>query len=132
MLLLGHVGITLGTAMFLFGVLGSNISPNTKRNRPEKPPSHSYKNTQTTNDFQSHKKSRLTLLGRHLDLRFLLMGSLLPDMIDRPIGMSFFRETFSNGRIFCHTLLLPVLVTVAGFKSFRHQNSNKNVELCKQ
>jgi hypothetical protein len=50
-----------------------------------------------------------------MDIRFLLVGSLLPDIIDKPIGVYFFRETFSNGRIFSHTLLFLISITVIGF-----------------
>jgi len=46
---------------------------------------------------------------------------LLPDIIDKPIGQVLFRETFNNGRIFCHTLLFLVLVTVAGLFFYRRK-----------
>jgi len=122
MLLLGHIGITLGTAVLLSGVLGSSSFSNTGGNEAVEPSSNSFKKVQITSDFQGHKKSWITALGRRLDIRLLLMGSILPDIIDKPIGFFFFRETFSNGRIFCHTLLFPILVTFAGLNSFKRQN----------
>ena len=42
------------------------------------------------------------------------MGSLLPDIIDKPVGQFFFRDTFSNGRIFYNTLLFLILITIGG------------------
>jgi len=47
------------------------------------------------------------------------LGSLLPDIIDKPVGQFFFRDTFSNGRIFCHTLLFLILITLAGLCLYR-------------
>lgn len=63
--------------------------------------------------------SWFTSLGNSIDMRLLLVGSLLPDIIDKPVGMFFFRDSLSNGRIFCHTLLFLILVTVAGLYFYR-------------
>lgn len=43
-----------------------------------------------------------------MDLRWVLVGSLLPDVIDKPIGSIFFHDTFGNHRIFAHALVFPV------------------------
>jgi inner membrane protein len=87
MLLFGHPGITLGAATLFAGVV----------NRRDKRPSW----------FSS--------LSRYVDIRWLLVGSLLPDIIDKPVGQYFFRETFNNGRIFSHTLLFLILISAVGF-----------------
>jgi len=55
-------------------------------------------------------------------MRLLLIGSLLPDIIDKPVGLFFFKETFSNGRIFCHTLLFLVLITTVGLYYYRRHS----------
>lgn len=47
-----------------------------------------------------------------MDLRWVLLGSLLPDIIDKPIGSIFFNETFGNHRIFGHALVFPVTLLV--------------------
>jgi len=65
------------------------------------------------------KASWLTYLSSRIDIRLLLIGSLLPDIIDKPVGHFFFRETFSSGRIFCHTLLFLILVAVSGIYLYR-------------
>jgi inner membrane protein len=99
MLLFGHMGITLGAAALAARSVG---------NRKADP---------------VEKTSWFTPLSRYLDIRLLLIGSMLPDIIDKPVGQFFFRETFYNGRIFAHTLLFLVLITAAGYylSKCRHQ-----------
>ncbi len=53
------------------------------------------------------------LLGR-IDIRLLLFGSLLPDIIDKPVGYWLFPEALGSGRIFGHTLLFLLVLLVAG------------------
>lgn len=97
MLLLAHTGITLGAATLLAG----------------------------TAEFKKKSGNGIltwfTSLSEHVDIRILLIGSLLPDIIDKPIGVFFFRDTFSNGRIYAHTLLFLVILTVAGFFLYRRR-----------
>lgn len=94
MLLFAHTGITLGAAALISRTLGNN------------------------------KKSWITSAGDYLDVRLLMIGSLLPDIIDKPVGQLLFRETLSNGRIFSHTILFLVLITVAGL--YLHQRHRKS------
>jgi hypothetical protein len=56
---------------------------------------------------------RLPLVSR-VDYRLVLLGSLLPDIIDKPVGLLILGNFFKNGRIFCHTLLFSLLILVAG------------------
>lgn len=97
MLLLAHTGITLGAATLLAGAA----------------------------EFK--KKSRngiltwFTSLSEHVDIRILLIGSMLPDIIDKPVGVFFFRDTFSNGRIYAHTLLFLVILAGAGYYLYRRR-----------
>ena len=51
-----------------------------------------------------------TLGHRSIDYRVVLLGSILPDLIDKPIGRIFFEERFQNGRIFAHTLFFSIAV----------------------
>lgn len=71
MLVLAHAGITLGTATLLAGVVKYRHEP--KRSRI----------------------SWFTSLSKYIDIRILIIGSLLPDIIDKPVGQYFFQETFS-------------------------------------
>jgi inner membrane protein len=97
MLLLGHAGITLGAATLLAGVAASRHSS------------------------QSSQVSWFTSLSGYIDVRILLIGSLLPDIIDKPVGLFFFRGTFHNGRIFAHTLIFLVLMTAVGFYLYKRR-----------
>lgn len=45
-----------------------------------------------------------------MDLRVLLLGAVLPDLIDKPIGSILFTDHFDTGRIYAHTLLFAVMV----------------------
>jgi hypothetical protein len=53
-----------------------------------------------------------TLLKKKIDYRFLLIGAILPDLIDKPIGQYLFYSTFHNGRIFAHTILFMLLLVL--------------------
>ncbi len=66
-------------------------------------------------DVVNRKPSWFASLSRYLDIRWLLVGSLLPDIIDKPVGQYLFRDTFNNGRIFSHTLLFLIVISTLGF-----------------
>ncbi|MBN1160626.1 MAG: metal-dependent hydrolase [Dehalococcoidales bacterium] len=66
-------------------------------------------------DTVDRKPSWFASLSRYVDIRWLLVGSLLPDIIDKPIGQYFFRDTYNNGRIFAHTLLFFIIISAIGF-----------------
>ena len=120
MLILGHTGLTLGAAVLLSGVLGSILSQ-TPENNPGQPIEKV-----ATRPLQSRTRPAawFTSLASRIDIRFLFLGSLLPDIIDKPIGQLLFRDTFSNGRIFSHTLLFFILVTVTGIYLSRTRGKN--------
>lgn len=52
------------------------------------------------------------LFKEKIDYRFLVIGAILPDLIDKPIGHYLFYSTFHNGRIFAHTVLFIILLTM--------------------
>lgn len=49
-----------------------------------------------------------------IDPRYLAIGAILPDLIDKPIGEVIFASTFANGRIIGHTLLFSLLLFLIG------------------
>ena len=121
MLVLGHTGITLGVAILLARVVdGSPFSKAIEKETTELS-SHSYQVVPTLRKSLSYKASWLNSLATRVDIRLLLIGSIFPDIIDKPVGY-FMRETFNSGRIFCHTLLFLILVTVAGLYFYRRQS----------
>ena len=104
MLILGHTGFTLGAAILLNGALSKMLLPkkySLSVSPKSAPPTDS-------------RASCPELSSGYIDIRALLVGSLLPDIIDKPVGQILFRDTFSNGRIFCHSLLFLLVITSAG------------------
>ena len=59
------------------------------------------------------------------DLRWYLTGTLLPDLVDKPVGQVFFKPYFENGRIYCHTLLLTSSMLAAGIRRWRRRDDNR-------
>lgn len=61
-----------------------------------------------------------------MDMRVLVLGALLPDLIDKPIGSLLFASYFETGRIYAHTLLFAALVlTVVMFATRRGSPARK-------
>jgi membrane-bound metal-dependent hydrolase YbcI (DUF457 family) len=46
--------------------------------------------------------------------KYLVIGALLPDLIDKPLGRVIFASTIANGRIIGHTLLFSLLIFLIG------------------
>lgn len=59
--------------------------------------------------------------AKNLSYRSVTVGSVLPDLIDKPTGRIILHETLNNGRIFCHTLLFVLLLTLTGLKIKKHR-----------
>jgi len=112
MFVFGHAGITLGTAIALNGLLNKRHHTDINVNVSEAKHQPSVGITLDPNTLSM--SSRLRSLVNSIDIRLLMFGSLIPDIIDKPVGQFFFRDTFSNGRIFCHTLLFLILITLGG------------------
>ena len=114
MLVFAHVGITLGAATLLANLLPRSHS--SKEATEEQGGTAVRRLVAAPSDdiASTPGASWLRTLTKYLDIRFLLVGSLLPDIPDRPVGHVFFREKFSNGRMFSHSLLSAMLLGVAG------------------
>lgn len=53
-----------------------------------------------------------------------MLGSMLPDIIDKPLGLWLLPDVFSNSRILAHTLLFTLLLVAVGvFLYFCHGKS---------
>jgi len=108
MLVLGHAGITLGAGVLLNSALIKSGYAPFKGQPPQ----------------SSEKLSWLSSLGSRIDIRILMMGSLLPDIIDKPVGQLLLRNTLNNGRIFSHTLLFLLIITLIGIYLYRTKRRN--------
>ena len=119
MLIFGHTGLTLGAAVLFTGALSGNCHRAIEQSSAGEICRDESALATVQNCARGGAVSWLSSLGRHIDIRLLLIASILPDLVDKPLGVYIFRETFSSGRIFCHTLLLLVLITIAGIWLYR-------------
>jgi Predicted membrane-bound metal-dependent hydrolase (DUF457). len=59
---------------------------------------------------------KVALKGKaEIDYRLVFIGSMLPDIIDKPIIFLLSNDSIHSGRIFAHTLLFTLLLSVIGF-----------------
>ncbi len=49
-------------------------------------------------------------ISRSLDARFLLLGAVLPDIIDKPWGLLLMKPSIASGHFLCHTLLFAFIL----------------------
>lgn len=56
-----------------------------------------------------------------IDYRFVLLGSILPDLIDKPLGGALLRRFLHNTRLFAHSLLFSLSLLAAGFARLRRR-----------
>jgi len=98
-----HTGITAGTALLLNRFIGGH-SANAAKGSGE-----SSAGTPAEGRFA---EVWVTSLGRRIDLRVLLVGSLLPDIIDKPLAVLY--SGTLGGRTFSHTLLFLLATAIAG------------------
>jgi inner membrane protein len=59
----------------------------------------------------------------NVDYRFVIVGSILPDIIDKPLGQIIFYSVFQNGRIISHTLFFVAVLTLIGIYVERRYRS---------
>lgn len=55
--------------------------------------------------------ARYTFRDERMDLRFLMFGAILPDVVDTPLGLLGF-ATFGSIRLFLHTLAVAAAVMI--------------------
>lgn len=117
MLFFGHIGITTGIVKVCQElIMASKLGHNKTYLEPQ------------SGTVSSTK--RLLLDGirdkmRSIDYRFVLLGSLLPDIIDKPVWM-FTNSNFQwNGRGYAHTLLLNFVLLVIGLILATRRNKTR-------
>lgn len=104
MLLFGLAGLTLGVAILAAGVTTTIRGETASRGQRE--PSHLARARSTFGRWLERAQASKAALAGWMDIRMLLLGSLLPDAIDKPLGM-LLSDSLSYGRIYTHTLILP-------------------------
>ena len=113
MWLFAHPGVTLGTAVLLNGLVVGH-SGNESAQRGE---------SSAETRAESHSvEARIVSVGRRIDLRVLLVGSLLPDIIDKPVAL-LLPDPF-GGRLVCHSLLFLLVIALAGLYLYLSRRRN--------
>ena len=107
MLLLAHTGITVGLTW-----LTQKSVPWVRTRMAE--PALIRRNVNLPADPLRADPPQVTSVAPALDYRLLLVGSILPDIIDKPLGIWLLRETLSSGRIFAHTLVFAAVLAGVG------------------
>jgi hypothetical protein len=59
----------------------------------------------------------------------VLIGSVLPDLIDKPIGEIMLADSLSNGRLIAHTLLFAGICALIGLALYRRRNDLSGLAL---
>ena len=50
-----------------------------------------------------------------IDLRIVAIFAILPDIIDKTVGIIIFSDTINNGRLFSHTLIFIIIFAIIYF-----------------
>ena len=56
---------------------------------------------------------------------FVLIGAILPDLIDKPVGEILLANSISNGRLFAHTLLFTFILLLIGTYLYKRNGSGE-------
>jgi hypothetical protein len=64
-----------------------------------------------------------------IDPRYLAVGALLPDLIDKPLGMIVFASTISNGRMISHTLVFSITLYLIGLYLYNKRHDIRVITL---
>jgi hypothetical protein len=107
MLLFGHLGITVGVAR-----LGTALSRASRRSSAISVPA---------DDPGQTKGQSTSAWTGSVDYRLVLIGSLLPDIIDKSVWLGFVSNAWLSGRGYAHTLLFSLLLLVGGMVLFKYK-----------
>jgi len=64
-----------------------------------------------------------------IDPKYLTIGTLLPDLIDKPLGMVIFASTITTGRMIGHTLLFSLLLLLVGLYLYEKKRDVRIISL---
>ncbi len=120
MLLFGHIGITAGVVKAC-----DILAPITKPVN-----SHPLHSSSRFGKFIARERLRFHDLLNGIrsrigsvDYRIVLVGSLLPDIIDKPVWLLVNSGVFLSGRDYAHTLLFNLVLLVGGLILIRYRKS---------
>ncbi len=84
MFLLGHMGITVGIVYLLAWLISTRII----KGKPD------------------------TSLPMEIDFRIVIIAAILPDIIDKIVGLIILKEEISNGRLFTHSIVITGIFSI--------------------
>ncbi|MEE8373428.1 MAG: metal-dependent hydrolase [Dehalococcoidia bacterium] len=123
MLVFGHAGITFGAAILVAGALSATRRPSLFHAGADGHPDVPTEHPPGPGQSPAGGPRWLHSLTSRVDIRVLLIGSLLPDIVDKPVGQYLFSDTISNGRIFSHTVLFAAIIALIGLYLYRSRGS---------
>lgn len=111
MLVFGHIGITTGITWLTKKTIQFAKQKQVKASID----GGSRCIDRTDTEIIGRIKNRGLLLewANNMDIRLIFLGALLPDLIDKPLGMFILRDELSSARIFAHTILFQVILLLA-------------------
>jgi len=117
MLLLAHTGITLG----VFNISQRIFSTISSYRKKDKRLTFLVKSSDLS---PVNPDSPVNSKKWHIDYRFVLLGSMFPDIIDKPLGMLIFANLIANGRVYTHTLLVNLIFILIGIYLLKKKRFN--------
>lgn len=109
MLLLGHIGITTG--IIRAGEILGSMDRSVDSFEP-------YPRAQSSRTIYKKYPFRILSSIRNrtgsIDYRLVIPGSLLPDIIDKPLWFFAANDAFTSGRCYGHTFLLNLILSICG------------------
>ncbi len=120
MLLFGHLGITagivrvcdaLGARSKASGTVASKASIQSSPARDIGP------------DCRHHRLNKTGCQSGSVDYLGVLLGSLLPDILDKPSWLLNFTPLFASGRGYAHTFLFNLIVFIGGLVMLKYRKS---------
>jgi len=115
MLLLGHTGITVG----VFKTFDILVRSQTATVEPSGPRSGVALTKAPSRRWLSTNKGLLAAA----DYRLVLLGSLLPDILDKPLWLFTASDIFPSGRAYGHTFLFNMVLLICGLILIRYNKS---------
>jgi hypothetical protein len=119
MLFFAHVGLTVGAGLLLRQTY-CRLSDSHEDAPSPKPADLASESTASASETSTSAPQK----SRFLDWRLLILGAVLPDLIDKPLGTLLLRDTFNgHGRIFAHTLLFSLVLLLLGMYLYKQRDS---------
>jgi LexA-binding, inner membrane-associated putative hydrolase len=71
----------------------------------------------------------IPLLKKIIDFKYLAIGALLPDLIDKPLGWIIFPSLLLGGRTICHTFVFSFALLYIGLSMYEKISDRRIVSL---